>query len=405
MEIRPILSALLRSKTGAILIAAQVALTLAIVTNALYVVNDRLAIAARPSGVDEGNVFQINYNGFREIDDQVQMQKRDVEVLRAIPGVVSVAWTNQLPMTQDGWGMGLSVDSTQAGVGAAAYFSPDPLVETLGLKLVEGRDFDESDMHEYDQRVSSMKAESVIITRQLGGRLFPDEASYVGKTVWFSGGGEPLPLRIVGVVDQLMTPFAQNSDNAYNSFILPIRFVATQAQYAVHTEPGQLGRVMAEAEKALTGLRHDRVLLNNRSMAEIRNSRYRNQIAVAGMLVAVTIGLLIVTASGIVGMASLWVGQRRKQIGTRRALGATRGQILRYFITENVMITGIGIVAGAGLAIALNLLLVEQIALARLPLSYVAAGMAVLLALGVAAVLGPAYRAAAVPPAVATRGA
>lgn len=405
MEIRPILSALLRSKTGAILIAAQVALTLAIVTNALYVVNDRLAIAARPSGVDEANVFLINYAGFRETDDRVQMQKRDVEVLRAIPGVVSVAWTNQMPMTQDGWGMGLAVDPTQTGIGAAAYFTPDPLIDTLGLKLIEGRDFEESDVLEYDQRFNSLRAESVIITRQLGERLFPDETSFVGKTVWFGGGGEPQPLRIIGVVEQLMTPFAQNSVNAYSSFILPVRFVATLAQYAVRTEPGQLGRVMTEAEQALGALRNDRVLLNNRSMAQIRNERYRNQVAVAGMLVAVTVGLLIVTASGIVGMASLWVSQRRRQIGTRRALGATRGQILRYFITENVMITGVGIAIGAALAIGLNLLLVSEIALARLPLGYVGVGMIALLALGVAAVLGPAYRAAAVPPAVATRGA
>ena len=60
MEIRPILSSLLRNKTGALLIAAQVALSLAIVANALYIIRDRLALTARPSGVaDESSLFRI----------------------------------------------------------------------------------------------------------------------------------------------------------------------------------------------------------------------------------------------------------------------------------------------------------------------------------------------------------
>jgi putative ABC transport system permease protein len=45
-------------------------------------------------------------------------------------------------------------------------------------------------------------------------------------------------------------------------------------------------------------------------------------------------------------MASLWVTQRRKQIGVRRALGARRIDILRYFITENFMITSAGVFGG-----------------------------------------------------------
>ena len=53
MEIRPILSSLLRNKTGALLIAAQVALSLAIVANALYIIKDRMDRVARPSGVSD----------------------------------------------------------------------------------------------------------------------------------------------------------------------------------------------------------------------------------------------------------------------------------------------------------------------------------------------------------------
>jgi len=138
-------------------------------------------------------------------------------------------------------------------------------------------------------------------------------------------------------------------------------------------------------------------------VAEDRQNRYRNERAMAWMLVAVSVLLLLITVSGIVGMTMLRVAQRRKQIGVRRALGARWRDILRYFIVENVIITTGGIVAGLMLALALNRLLMAQAGMARLPLEYLAFGAAALWALGIAAVYGPASRAATISPAIATR--
>jgi len=102
-------------------------------------------------------------------------------------------------------------------------------------------------------------------------------------------------------------------------------------------------------------------------------------------------------------MTTLRVAQRRKQIGVRRALGARRIDILRYFITENIVITTGGIFAGVVLAVLLNQVLVSQLELPKLPIVYLAIGMGVLWLLGIAAVYGPAWRAASIPPATATR--
>jgi putative ABC transport system permease protein len=113
----------------------------------------------------------------------------------------------------------------------------------------------------------------------------------------------------------------------------------------------------------------------------------------------------VVTALGIVGLASFWVQQRTRQIGVRRALGATRGQILRHFQVENFILAGIGIVFGMVLAFGINQLLMRQYELPRLPWQYLPAGAAILWILGQVAVLGPARRAASVPPAIATRSA
>ena len=162
---------------------------------------------------------------------------------------------------------------------------------------------------------------------------------------------------------------------------------------------------MKEAEAALRKSSPLPLILELTSTDEHRSNKYRSSATVQWMLISVSLLLLVVTCCGIVGMASLWVTQRRKQIGVRRALGARRVDILRYFITENLMITSAGVFGGVLLGVALNQLLVSKLEMTRLPLEYLAAGSVVFLVLGVIAVYGPAWRAASISPALATRSA
>jgi len=407
MEIRPILSALLRSKTGAILVAIQVALTLAIVCNALFVVRARLATAERPSGVVEDEVFLMFYAGAGKIEDSRAMMQHDLEILHGISGVEAVAAVNTLPMTTMGSGMGLTVDPNEPGDGVVVgtYMSGHSLVDALGLRLVEGRDFEPGEIREREGRSGELRADAVILSRHTAERLFPGEPVVAGKIVHLGSGATAQPLHVVGVVETLMSHMAQATDDAYLTCILPVHIYGNVASYAVRTEASQRARVMGEVEKALTGLRNDRVLIHHRTMEEFRERRYRGERSGASMLSAVTIGLLLVTASGIVGVASLRVSQRRKQIGVRRALGARRIDIVRYFLVENLIVTTVGIAIGVPLSVGLNQALVSLVELPRLPMPYVIAGMPAMWLLGLFAALGPAWRAASVSPAIATRSA
>jgi len=402
VEIQPILHSMRRSKTGAVLVAAQIALTLAIVCNALFIVKARLASAQRPSGVVEDEVFQLLYSEIGEPTDPFGPMQRDLDALRAIPGVKHVTDVNTFPLSRGGWSLGLTIDpqSEAGGFTSAAYFSGGSLVQTLGLELVEGRDFTEADVRLVDPKKGELLPDHVILSRELAQRMFPTESA-LGKTVYLGMGPTARPMRVVGIIKTLITPWAQDEPGAYSTFIVPLR--TGRAQYAIRANPADLGRVMVEAEKQLATLDNRRVLLWERSMDEIRERRFRNERGGANLLIAITIGLLLVTASGIVGIASLWVNQRRKQIGVRRALGARRIDIIRYFITENLIITTVGIVLGIALALGVNQLLVAKVELARLPLIYVGGGTLAAWALGLLAVLGPAWRAASVPPAIATR--
>ena len=406
MEIRPILSALSRNKTGAFLIAAQIALTFAITVNAAYVIRDRLATAARPSGVDdEQRVVSVRYT-MTTSQNLDALQQRDLASLRGLPGVESASVANQVPLGGGGWSGSFAIGNTRASpsVNAGMVFDDGALMKTLGVKVVEGRYFTPEEIMVIDPEKTRDTPPVVLITHALAKALFPNEASVLGKTIYLGNTADSPAARIVGVIGHIETPWAQTSDTHLNSVIFPQRLLQPYNYYVMRLKPGALEQTRQAVLDALAKNDPDRVSTDGvRSIEQLRAKRYRGEHAVAGLLIAVTVFLLIVTASGIVGMASLWVNLRRKQIGVRRALGATRGDIVRYFVTENLMITGAGVVIGVIAAQLLNAVLVRQMTLPQLPWPGLAAGMLALLVLGLGSVLGPAVRASRLSPALATR--
>ncbi|OYO31864.1 ABC transporter permease [Janthinobacterium sp. PC23-8] len=409
MEIRPILSALMRSKTGAILVAMQVALSLAILANALHIVNVRQQVAARPSGVvAEQEVFSLLARNMRPAghNEQLALQKRQTAVLRAVPGVVSVAQVSQIPMSRSGSTTGLSANRSEQKntTPTAVYITPDSLINTWGLQLAEGRDFTPAEIAEIDQNVTEDFPPQVIITRALANKLHPGGGSMLNQPVFMGSGVGAQQLQVVGVVERLQTQGAETGQRGEYSMLTPVRLTGdSDTLFTVRAERGQRDRVMKDAEQAIRAASPGDVIVRVRTLIEERDKRYRADRALSWMLIAVSTLLLLVTASGIVGIASLWVSQRTKQIGVRRALGARRIDILRYFLTENFMITSVGVAAGVLLALGLNHLLVSQLEMARLPPGYLLAGAIVFWLLGVGAVYGPAWRAASISPATATR--
>jgi len=138
---------------------------------------------------------------------------------------------------------------------------------------------------------------------------------------------------------------------------------------------------------------------------QLRTEGFRPRRAAVWLLGTVCAVVALITAVGIASLTAYWVEQRTRQIGIRRALGATRRQILRQFQWENLLVAGGGVLFGVPLAIATNLLLMRYYELPRLPWQWLPLGALALVLLGQLAVLWPARRAAAVPPAVATRSA
>jgi len=409
MAFRPILSALLRNKTGPLLVALQVALSLAILANAVHIVNERRAVMSRPSGMaDEHAVFHVAVRTLANTTPEQQLAdiKRQTDVLRAVGGVVAAAQVSQVPMSRSGSNTSVSLDPRQDRPSAyvSTYVSGDSLVKAFGLTLVDGRDFQPQEFVDVNERTDDVYPPGVIISKPVADKLWPG-TSAIGKTMYFGNRADAHAARIVGVVENLISAHAESNERGMYSVLLPLRLYGGDrgVLYAVRTEPGQRDRVMKEAETALRKSSAMPMILDLETTDQDRQDRYRGDVALQWMLITVSALLVLITCSGIVGMASLWVTQRKKQIGVRRALGARRGDILRYFILENFMITSAGVFGGVALALALNQLLVSNLEMARLPAGYLVFGALGFWLLGVLAAYGPAWRAASISPATATR--
>ena len=404
MEIVPILSALKRNKVGALLIGFQIALTLAIVCNALFIISNRVERMHRPTGIDEANIFTLANEFIGDPPDLKALVQNDLAALRALPGVVDAYATNSLPLRGGGWSSGLDLQPQQKHSTAPTtlYYADDHALNTLGAKLSAGRWFNADeigDYHDSDTNVPPV----IVVTQALGKKLFPDSDA-LGKTVYMDNQ----PTRIIGLVERTQTPWVSSSwgeSFVENSTFLPYRIVTSSMSIVVRAKPGQLDAVMKSAEQTLFKQNRNRVITHLEPFAEIRERAYRNDRAMALLLGTVCVLLLGVTAFGIVGLTSFWVAQRRRQIGVRRALGARKRDILRYFQTENLVIALTGAAVGVALAVGANLWMVSHYELARMGFGFVLAGAGTVLVLGQLSVLWPALRAASIPPALATRAA
>ncbi|SEK33915.1 putative ABC transport system permease protein [Roseateles sp. YR242] len=407
MDILPILSTLKRHKTAAGLIVLQIALTCAIVCNALFLIFQRIDRIEQPSGVAENELLMLQVSGMTRSPDEQSETQADLQALRQIPGVRVATLATQLPFAQSSTysSVKLQPGDVPPVLSASSYMGGEGIVEALGLRLVEGRDFlpneyvDRSVVSGNDNPVIP----SIILNTEMAHRLFPHESA-LGKSLYVYGD---VPHRVVGVVERLVSPNPSSTDEtSLNTLLLPVRPSYRSGLFVLRVDPAQRETILKAAAAKLLhntpGVK--RLVREQRMMSEMRSAYYRQDRSMIQLLAGVCVALLVVTAFGIVGLGSFWVQQRTRMIGTRRALGATRGQILRYFQTENLLLTTVGIVLGMMGAYGISLLLMRQYELPPLPVIYLPVGAVALWALGQIAVLAPARRAAALPPVVALRG-
>jgi putative ABC transport system permease protein len=402
MEMHPILSAMRRNKVGAVVIVIQTAITLAILCNSLFLIEQRLRSSERPTGLQEQDIFTMANQWVGNPPDLAAKVQTDLAALRALPEVVDAFVSNSYPLSNGGWDDGLSFEAGDAHwvTSGALYFTDEHGLSTLGLKLVAGRNFDAGEITERNDMEGKAPA-ALIVSQALATKLFPN-GDALGKSIYLGDYKQKAP--IIGIVERLQQPWisVRNQKVEY-AMLQPYRYVEQYSDYVVRAKPGQLEAAMKSAERQLLAINRGRINDKTRTMAETRQRAYRDDRGLAIVLGVVSVVLLAVTAFGIIGITSFWVSQRRRQIGIRRAMGASRSSILRYFQTENLMIGTAGAVLGILLALTLNFLMAGKFEMTRLNVGSTLVAAVIVLLLGQIAVLWPALRAASISPVVAIR--
>jgi putative ABC transport system permease protein len=399
MEIRPILSALLRNRAGAILVALQIAITLAIVVNAIYLTQQRVSQISRVTGLDEQNIFSFSVQGFEKDFDFHAMVRDDMALLRRMPGLLDATPSNHVPLSGGGSSTGYySLPEKKGNQSPANYYRVDEHgVSTLGVKLAAGTTFDPT-MIEYKDTEEQGQPPVAIVSKAFGEALFPGEKILVGKDFY---DDQSKPVRIIGVIEHMHGAWV-GWDKLDRIVLIP-RVIGPNIRYIVRTEPGQIDRMMTEVDSALRKRDPNRVIGKMRKMSDQKDNSYSGDMLMAITLTTVTGLVLVFSSLGIFGLATFNVNNRTRQIGTRRAVGARRIDIVRYFMTENWLVTTLGVVVGCILALAAGYWLSTQYQMARLDLYYLVGGVLGLWAVGQLAAWQPSLKAAKVSPAMATR--
>jgi putative ABC transport system permease protein len=316
--------------------------------------------------------------------------------LRAIPGVLHVAAINQLPFGPEHWSalMGPRADGAGGQFRATTYLGGPGLVTALGLRLQRGRDFASDEYRDLTSPTAVDLAQRVILTRSLAARLFPGRDA-VGQAVYL---GSRAPATVVGIVERLRAPGAGEEDANQDGAILALRLQedgdALYVLRVAHGDPTQVrARLGADAQRIAAGRIHDLGSAGELRLQQRRLHRQRLMLLAAGAAL-----WLLATTATVYAISELMVRQRYRQIALRRALGARAAQIRRQLHHENLLLCGVGVAIGAGVAALLRRVLPEAAALSPPPLCALAIA-SLLLAAGWLAMRGPAVRAARLSPA------
>jgi putative ABC transport system permease protein len=412
MNIGPILRAMKHNRTRVLLIVVEIAVSLAIVTNCVNVILAERGRMAVRSGFDDANIVWLRARPFTPDFQEAPFIRTtidaDLRAIESVPGVRAVSNTSfQL------WeGGGSSSDvrpvgDPRPGLRTQAYYASAGIAETLGLTISEGRGFQPE---EHGSGPEADTANVMIISRPLAEVLFPD-GNAVGQSLeWVNASGEPAgePQLVIGIMERFYNPFGMPGGELQpveeRGLFYPARAgsYSLGIRYLIRTEPGEMSTVLAAVEDRLVEVHSGRVI-DFQTTTEKKSRWFSTSSLMVTTMSFIIVALVTITALGLIGLTALSVAERTRQIGTRRALGATRSAILRHFVIENAIITSAGLLLGIIATYALNFLLVTRLIDLKMPLEIVVFGIVLLLLNAILATLPPAFRAMRISPAIATR--
>ena len=202
MEIKPILLTLKHNKVLSLLIVLQAAFTLAVVSNSLFVTTATLKEWNLPSGLVAEDIISVQAQLYDLSVDSRQVVIDDLRKFKQLPGVINATTATQIPFAAE------SVSSVflEAGDEPQAYqtniFDLDVgALDVLGLQLIDGRNFNESEVIRHDPSQSDLLPSVAMISSSQAEALFPGESA-IGKTIWLEENAQPV--QVIGIYSNFM---------------------------------------------------------------------------------------------------------------------------------------------------------------------------------------------------------
>jgi putative ABC transport system permease protein len=333
------------------LVIAQVALSLMLLIGALLFVRSLRNLTTLDAGFQRTGILEldVDFTSLKVTKDRRASFNQELrERIAAIPGVISVADTTNVPIGGNTWNqlvIGDGADRKVKGVTNIARISSG-YFKTVNTPILMGRDFNGHD---------TASAPSVAIVNQSFAKKFLASGNPVGQKFRLQEGvGEPEPyFEIVAVVKD--AKYADLHDD-----FAPVMYLADLQA----TEMFQGDQILIRSDAPLLGLMNGvkqtvaavspEIVVDFHSLSTIiGNSLIREQLMATLSSFFGFLAALLATV-GLYGVISYSVARRRNEIGIRMALGAGRMSIVRLIMGEAGMLLAIGIVVGAGLALALG---------------------------------------------------
>ena len=241
--------------------------------------------------------------------------------------------------------------------------------------------------------------------------LFPYEDP-LGKEIKIEGR----PFRVVGVMEPLGNFFGQSRDNSVfiplatfdkywrdiePPFVVFFIIIRPHTRADVHTAMDEITDTLRRRRQVPSGAKNNFGVSSQDSLLD-----FYNQLTSATWLVltAISFVALMIGGIGVMNIMLVSVTERTKEIGVRKAVGATRANILWQFLVEAVVLTALGGVAGLAVGEAASLLMNKYSPLpAFVPLWAILVGIGISASVGIVFGLWPAWKAASLDPIEALR--
>lgn len=404
MEFGPILKSLKRRKAFASLIILQVAITYTVMTISVLQTTATLSEWNLPSGFDHENVIAVRSQSFDENLDLKGLVQDDFQKLLNMSQVKNITQAYQLPFRAEQVTEVYTEQTEKAQAYQTNIFDFDlEGLNVLGVKVLKGRAFNPAELIEINE-TSTEKPSVVMMSNQMAEAMFGDD-NPIGRQIYLNK--EESPVEVIGVYSGFMNGETLNGRGmSYRSVIRPqVQFISgDDPSYLLRVEPGQTESFLEEIRSVLYSS-SGRYIQDVEFLTRTQKRMYDGRGSRALLMLFISFVLLIITGLGISGLISFLVAQQRRQVGTRRALGAKKWQVVRYYLLENSIVTGIGLVLGVTLSVSLIILLSNNQATSFINIGWmIGVGVFVWL-ISLVSAINPAFRASKVAPAIVTRGA